>query len=83
MAIEVDTWWKPTGNWVKLLDIIAVNKIWIYVCREKDKASKHFGRALKNFRKLAKIRGEDDTNNVTLFMKVADQKTVKKYHLFE
>jgi hypothetical protein len=83
LAIEVDTWWKPTGNWVKLLDINAVNKIWIYVCREKDKASKYFENAVKDFRKLAKLRGEDNTNNITLFMKVADQKTVYKHHLFE
>ena len=83
LAIEVDTWWKPTGNWVKLLDINSANKIWIYVCREKDKASKQFESAVKNFRKLAKLRGEDNANNVTLFMKVADEKDVKKFRLFE
>lgn len=83
LAIEVDTWWKPTGNWVKLLDINSANKIWIYVCREKDKASKQFESAVKNFRKLAKLRGEDNANNVTLFMKVADERDVKKFRLFE
>ena len=83
LAIEVDTWWKPTGNWVKLMDINSTNKVWIYVCREKDKASKQFESAVKNFRKLAKLRGEDSANNVTLFMKVADEKTIKKFRLFE
>lgn len=83
LAIEVDTWWKPIGNWVKLLDINSANKIWIYICREKEKALKQFEGSIKNFRKLAKLRGENDANNVTLFMKVADGKGVQKSHLFE
>ena len=60
LAIEVDTWWKPTGNWVKLLDITAEKKIWIYLCKEKEKAQNYFNNALKNFRKLAKLRGESE-----------------------
>jgi len=83
LAIEVDTWFKPTGNWVKLLDINSPNKIWIYVCKEKDKAQKYFKEAIKRFRKLADLRKEDKTSNVTLFMKVADGKDVEKTHLFE
>ena len=83
LAIEVDTWWKPTGNWVKLLDITARKKVWIYLGKEKEKAQKHFENAIKNFRKLAKLRREDNTNNVTIFMKVADEKIVRKRHLFE
>ena len=83
LAIEVDTYYKPTGNWVKLLDINSDNKIWIYVCREKDKASKYFEDGTKQFRRLAMLRKEDKTNNVTLFMKVAGKKPVVKRHLFE
>lgn len=83
LAIEVDTWFKPTGNWVKLLDINSANKVWIYICKEKDKAQKYFEDAIKRFRKLANLRKEDKTNNVTLFMKVANEKGIKKTYLFK
>ena len=84
LAIEVDTWFKPIGNWVKLLDINAPNKVWIYVCREKDKAESNLQIALREFRKLAKLRCEDKTNNVTIFMKVSGKTDgIKKHYLFE
>jgi len=83
LAIEVDTWFKPIGNWVKLLDINSESKIWIYVCREKEKAEKYFEDAIKRFRKLSNLRNEEKINNVTLFMKVADKKVIVKRHLFE
>jgi hypothetical protein len=83
LAVEVDTWFKPTGNWVKLLDINSVDKIWIYVCKEKDKARKYFEDAIKQFRRLATLRNEGKTNNVTIFMKVTGEKAVIKKHLFE
>lgn len=82
LAIEVDTWFKPIGNWVKLLDINAPNKIWIYICKEKAKADNNFKTAIKQFRKLAKLRGEEKTNNVTIFMKVSGRIDIKKIHLF-
>lgn len=82
LAIEVDTWYKPIGNWVKLLDINAPNKMWIYVCREKAKADENFKNALKEFRKLAKLRREDKTNNVTIFMKAVGRTDIKKQYLY-
>ena len=57
--------------------------MWIYVCKEKDKANTYFEDAIKQLRKLANLRKEDESNNITLFMKVADKKGVKKKHLFE
>jgi len=83
LAIEVDTYFKPTGNWVKLLDINSENKIWIYVSKERDRANSDFESAVKQFRKLAKLRNEDENNQVIIFMKVAEQKGVIKRHLFE
>lgn len=83
LAIEVDTWHKPIGNWVKLLDINAVFKIWIHICKEKDRADERLQEALKEFRKLARYRGEDETNNVVIFMKVAGESDARKYYLFE
>jgi len=83
LAVEVDTWFKPTGNWVKLLDINATNKFWIYVCRETDKADIHFEDAIKEFRKLATLRKEDKSNNVTIFMKVPGKAEIEKRYLFE
>ncbi len=81
LAIEVDTWHKPTGNWVKLLDINAPSKMWIYVCRWKAKADENFKNALKEFRKLARLRCEDKTNNVTIFMKAVGRTDIKKQYL--
>lgn len=83
LAVEVDTWFTPTGNWVKLLDINSSNKIWIYVCREKDRANEFLERALKEFRKLADMRRETKENNVTIFMKTVNKKEIEKHHLFE
>lgn len=83
LAIEVDTWHKPLGNWVKLLDVTATAKMWIYVCREKDRANERLQGALREFRTLARYRGEDETNNVVIFMKVAGEAGVRKHHLFE
>lgn len=83
LAIEVDTWYKPLGNWVKLLDVSATVKMWIYVCREKDRANERLQEALREFRKLARYRGEDEANNVVIFMKVAGEAGVRKHYLFE
>lgn len=82
LVIEVDTWWNPIGNWVKLLDINAPDKMWIYITREEAKADENFQNAIKEFRRLAKLRGEDKTNNVTLFMKAAGKTDIKKQYLF-
>ena len=81
LAIEVDTWHKPLGNWVKLLDINATSKIWIHICREKDRANERIQAALKEFRKLAQYRSKDKTNNVVIFMKVSGERDVKKHSL--
>ena len=83
LAIEVDTWYKPLGNWVKLLDINALAKIWIYICKEKARAQGRYQEALKEFRKLAEYRKEDKKNNVVIFMKVAGESDVKKEWLFK
>lgn len=83
LAIEVDTWHKPLGNWVKLLDINATTKMWIHICRDKDKAYERIQEALKEFRKLAQYRSENKTNNVVVFMKVSGESDVKKHYLFE
>jgi hypothetical protein len=79
----VDTWHKPLANWVKLLDINAVAKMWIYICREKERANERLQEALGEFQKLAGYRREDKTNNVVIFMKVAGESDVKKCYLFE
>jgi len=83
LAVEVDTWWKRYGSWVKLLDINAEKKIWIYICKDMEKSEDYFVRALSSFRELAELRKEDITNNVTIFMKVAGKEGVKKAHLWE
>jgi len=83
LAIEVDTWFKPSGNWVKLLDINATDKFWIYICREKDKSEKNLQIALKEFRRLAKARAESKSNNIMIFMKVSDKIKIEKHYLFE
>jgi len=82
LAVEVDTWHKRADSWVKLLDISASNKFWIYLCRDKERAEEFFNEAVKEFRELAKLRREDKSNNVTIFMKVAGG-DVKKTYLFE
>jgi len=82
LAIEVDTWHKPLGNWVKLLDINATTKMWVYICRERGKANERLQGALREFQRLARYRGEDKTNNVVIFMKVAGESDVKKAYLF-
>jgi len=83
LTVEVDTWFKPIRNWIKLLDINASNKIWVYLCREKDKATAHLEDGIKEFRKLARLREENKDNNITIYMKVADEKELVKRHLFE
>jgi hypothetical protein len=83
LAVEVDTWFKPSGNWVKLLDINARDKVWIYLSREKEKAQSNFQTAISEFRRLAKVRGEDKVNNVTIFMKVSGETAPAKKCLFE
>ncbi|MEM2819136.1 MAG: hypothetical protein QXK19_05340 [Nitrososphaerota archaeon] len=83
LAVEVDTWHKPSDNWRKLLDICAKKKIWIYLARNPKEADDNFEEALKEFRKLAKIRGENESNNVTMFMKVPRRQEVKRRYLFE
>jgi hypothetical protein len=82
LAVEIDTWHKRADSWVKLLDINASNKFWIYLCRDKERSEEFFNEAVKGFRELAKLRREDKTNNVTIFMKVAGG-DVKKTYLFE
>ena len=84
MAIEVDTWFRPIGNWVKLLDINALEKIWIYLCGEKEetRADENFENAVKEFRRLAKLRREDKTNNVVIFMKAVSKPRIEKQYLF-
>jgi len=81
LAMEVDIWNKPLRNWVKLLDINATTKIWIYLCREKNRAIDRIQEARKEFRKLALLRREDKTNEVVIFMKVSGERDVKKYYL--
>jgi len=83
LVVEVDTWHKPSDNWRKLLDINAKKKIWVYLAKNPKEADENFEEALREFRKLAKIRGEDKSNNVTLFMKVPGRQEVKKRYLFE
>ncbi|MEM3952766.1 MAG: hypothetical protein QXP74_05095 [Nitrososphaerota archaeon] len=83
LVVEVDTWHKPSDNWRKLLDICAKKKVWIYLAKNPKEANENFEEALREFRKLAKIRGEDKSNNVTIFMKVPGQQEVEKRYLFE
>jgi len=84
LAVEVDTWWRPTGNWVKLLDINAPDKVWVYVCKDEEKAKRNLENALGQFRRLAKLRGEKKINNVTILMKVAGQAgSVERHDLFD
>jgi len=82
LAVEIDTWHLSDNSWVKLLDVNALNKFWIYLCRDKEKAEEFFNEAIKEFRELAKLRKEDKSNNVTIFMKIAGGE-MKKTYLFE
>ena len=82
LAVEIDIRHKKANSWTKLLDINASNKFWIYLCRDKEKAEEFFNEAVKQFRAIAGLRKEDKSNNVTIFMKVADG-DVKKTYLFE
>ena len=60
LAVEVDTWWRPIRSWLKLLDVRAASKMWIYVPPKRDfgRADKRFEDAVEMLTDLVKSRGE-------------------------
>jgi len=71
VAVEVDAgWWRAIGSCVKLANIRAKNKIWIYVTAEEN-AEENFKRALKDIQKLLKMRNEtkESFGNFVAFLK--------------
>ena len=83
LAIEVDTWFRPYGSWMKLSDIRSEDKVWIYLTNDK-KAQENFEDAIKEIRALLKARGEDKTTfgNFAVFLKTPDPKDFKFKRVF-
>ena len=75
LAVEVDSWFRTVGSWMKLSDIRSKNKIWIYITDwEEDKARQNFGEAINEIKALLRSRKEDkvDFGNFVAFMKTPD-----------
>jgi hypothetical protein len=68
IAIEVDTGWKGTGSWLKLCDIRAANKAWIYVDSDIDWRGRNvaeqrkalFQKAIAQIKSLLRSRNEEE-----------------------
>lgn len=59
-AAEVDTGHLPHGNWVKLVDIRADNKMWVYLTdHPQAQATELFQEGVKQIREMLKYRDED------------------------
>ena len=60
LAVEVDTGWRPVRSWLKLLDVRAAGKMWVYVPPKRDfgRADKRFEEAVRTLAKLVRSRGE-------------------------
>ena len=59
VAVEVDRLRRPTRSWIKLSDIRAKVKVWVYITPESiDRAEWEFKEAIKAFRRLLKHRRE-------------------------
>ena len=76
LAVEVDTWWRPVRSWLKLLDVRAAGKMWIYVPlkRDFDRADKRFEEAVGILTELVRSRGEtaDSAGRLVAIMKKPD-----------
>ena len=82
VAMEVDAgWWRAIRSCVKLANIRAKNKIWIYVTTEEN-AEENFERALKDIQKLLRIRNEtkESFGNFVAFLKTPS--VLKKEYIF-
>ena len=72
MSVEVDTWHRPYGSWMKLLDIRSDNKIWIYVTNHPEqKAKANFEESIGEIKGLISAREEDKSTlgNFVAFLK--------------
>lgn len=70
LAVEVDTWFRAYGSWMKLADVRSENKVWIYLTNDR-KAKENFEEAITEINALLKARGEDKATfgNFVTFMK--------------
>lgn len=77
--MEVDTWFKAYGSWIKLADICSVNKIWVYLTNDK-KAQENFEEAVSEINALLKARNEDKATfgNFVAFMKTPREFQMKE-----
>jgi len=72
MSVEVDTWHRPYGSWMKLLDIRSDNKFWIYVTsRPEQKARDNFKESIGEIRALIGARKDQKPTlgNFVAFLK--------------
>ncbi len=68
LATEVDTYWDATRNWLKLCDVRADYKAWIYIDSDKDwrgidvteQRVALFKKAVEKIKSLLKDRGENE-----------------------
>jgi hypothetical protein len=68
IAVEVDTGWNRPVNWLKLCDVRAANKAWIYVDSDMDWRGRNvverrkvlFEKAINEIKSLLKSRAEEE-----------------------
>jgi hypothetical protein len=75
MSVEVDTWHRPIGSWMKLLDIRSENKVWIYVTKQpKEKAEENFRESIEEIKALISARKEEShtMGNFVAFLKTPE-----------
>lgn len=82
LAVEVDTWFRAYGSWMKLADIRAANKIWVYLTNDK-RAQENFEEAISEINALLKARSEDKATfgNFVAFMKTPHELQMKEISL--
>lgn len=82
LAVEVDTWWKPHGSWIKLADVRSENKVWVYITKDEN-AEKNFERGLKEIQRFLNSRNEKEETfgNFVAIMKTPTK--FKKINVFD
>jgi hypothetical protein len=84
LAVEVDSWWRPHGSWMKLADIRAENKLWIYITNSPE-ADRFFENGLKELSRFLKSRKESKEtfgNFIAIMKTLKDFKIVNVFEQF-
>ena len=82
LAVEVDSWWRPHGSWMKLADIRAENKLWIYITNSPE-ADRFFENSLKELDKFLKSRKESKETFGNFIAVMKTLKDFKEVDVFE